>query len=190
MNYGQIITDMLYSALAEEERFLAAAPTRDLAQPSVRTYFESWLQYLIFRRSLTVETCPAVALEWDRIDVLFLSANGIRLAAFELKGPFSVPVKSERLPKILADFDKQRIGAANDPATEHYVVLIPFGEPADISKWLDSSLVSALGSQYPDVELCGQIVSRDVPLNHKDQVLRVAVLRVASREQSAQAAEA
>lgn len=65
MNYGQIITDILYSAFDEEERMLAAAALRGLPKPSVRTYFESWLQYWIFRRSLTLQGCPAVALEWD-----------------------------------------------------------------------------------------------------------------------------
>lgn len=112
----------------------------------------------------------------------FLSTDRTRIAAFELKGPFNVPVKPDRLPTILADFEKQRVAAARSPQTEHHVVLVPFGKPADISQWVDSALGSALASQYPDVQLCDRIGSLDVPLNYDSEVLRVLTIRVASRE--------
>jgi hypothetical protein len=89
--------------------------------------------------------------------VQFLDTHRNRLATFELKGPFSVPVKPERFPKILADFERQRIGAATKPQTEHY---------------------------DPDVQLCGRIASSDVPLNYDGEILRVLAFRITSRERS------
>jgi hypothetical protein len=183
MGYGDIFSGIMRKAIEREESELKTLRKQGwnpkITDDSLRKYYEAWIWPAFLKEAMCNASCPALAFEQGgRADCSFLEDAETK-ATFELKPFFPASPHPQYFARILLDFKKQLRRAKETPALEHYVVLIPWGEIAEIQKWKKEQLEPRVIEENPEIKL--QEIPTPPPItlnNNADGEALIIVFRV------------
>jgi hypothetical protein len=186
MSYGELFSRLMFQAIKREEtemkRLKEEARNPKQTRDTVREYPEMWLWPTFLKEAMEDPDCPKLA--WDRgnVDCTFMEGDKT-VARFELKtfSPLDVDKDAQWFDAILEDFEKQLGRAKLAPGIEHYVVLLPYGQPAAIDSWISGVLLPRVSEEYRGIRVRRIPAEGSIELNRKDDgCAAVSVFRVAS----------
>ncbi len=187
---------LMQSAIQREESELKAPKNQNsrITENTVQAYGEAWLWPAFLKQAREDLDCPK--LHWEKkltgetspVNLCFCDDCDHALGTFELKPLFPVPGREtwsgwpqNWYRNIVDDFRKQWERSRKFPEIEHYVVLIPHGEPRRISQWFNEELQPALRQAYPDLRIQEAAQCEQLQLNNKRSAA-IKVFRVTSAE--------